>query len=118
MADPTFFAAARGLTVGEIGAAIGTHLAVGIDANKVITGVAPLDRAGPGDLSFIDNANYEADLALTHAGACLASRRFVARVPARVIAIESAAVHRDFARITRLLFPGALRAGSVCGSAG
>jgi UDP-3-O-[3-hydroxymyristoyl] glucosamine N-acyltransferase len=57
------------LTLGEIVARLGGE-AVG-EASAPFTGVATLDSAGPGDISFLANPRYRSKLATTRAGAVI-----------------------------------------------
>lgn len=70
--------------------------------DRVLTGVAPLDRAGPTDLSFCRGGRWLAALGATRAGAVLVDR---AAVPSGVVALR----HRDpryaYARAAATLVP-------------
>ena len=66
MAEPIFFKRNAGLTVGEIVALTGAVPHDGARLDRRVVDVAPLDRAGPGDLIFFDKAKFAADLATTH----------------------------------------------------
>jgi UDP-3-O-[3-hydroxymyristoyl] glucosamine N-acyltransferase len=57
------------LTAGEIAAAVGGTL-VG-DGSVTVQAVAPLDRAGPGDVSFLANAKYSPAFATSQAAVTL-----------------------------------------------
>lgn len=59
------------LTAADVAAAGGGTLSG--DAGARITGVAPLDRAGPTDVSFVAHARYAAAFAATRAGVVLLS---------------------------------------------
>jgi UDP-3-O-[3-hydroxymyristoyl] glucosamine N-acyltransferase len=48
--------ARAGFTLGQVAAALGATLEG--DAGVVVTGVAPLETAGPGDVSFVTDARY------------------------------------------------------------
>ena len=56
------------VTLGEIATAAGARLQGG-DAATVVVGVAPLHRAGPGQLSFLTHPRYRSYLATTQAAA-------------------------------------------------
>jgi UDP-3-O-[3-hydroxymyristoyl] glucosamine N-acyltransferase len=64
----------RGLTASEIVALTGGRL-VG-SGDQSITGIAPLERAGPGDLSFLASARYLPYLERAHAGLVLVAEAF------------------------------------------
>ncbi|MFO1183969.1 MAG: UDP-3-O-(3-hydroxymyristoyl)glucosamine N-acyltransferase [Bauldia sp.] len=118
MADPVFFVPSRPLTAAEIASTLGATLPPGADADRAITRLAPLDQAGPSDLSFMDNPRYAGELAGTHAGICLTAPRFLSAVPPRSVAIPSSRVHRDLAIVAGLLFPQALRPLAVTATVG
>jgi UDP-3-O-[3-hydroxymyristoyl] glucosamine N-acyltransferase len=84
------------LTLGELAAFLQAQ--VPGDQGRVITGVAPLDKAGPGDLSFFANAKYAGQLAETKAEAVLISPADQAKAPAGVALLVSKNPYRDFAR--------------------
>ncbi len=66
--------AAQGLTSGRIADLVNGRLVGRSDIN--IAGVAPLDRAGPGDLSFLASRSYLEQYRRTKAGAVLVAKRF------------------------------------------
>lgn len=83
-----------------------------------ITNVAPLETAGSGDLSYMDNAKYTAAASVTKAAVCLVSPRYASRLPATTITLVTPEPYRAYARILALLFPSALRPGSVVAGEG
>ncbi|MCC2111965.1 MAG: UDP-3-O-(3-hydroxymyristoyl)glucosamine N-acyltransferase [Hyphomicrobiales bacterium] len=118
MSDPVFFQPARNLTVGEIADLTGAALVRG-DAAQVITNVAPLDLAGPGDLTFLENSKYAAKLPTTTAGACLCASKYADRVPADTAVLVVNQPQRANAVVLATLFPTAMRlAGAYGDSAG
>ena len=52
------------------------------DPAAVVTGVATLEKAGPGQLSFFHNPLYHSQLLTTHATVVILSREYVAACPA------------------------------------
>ena len=69
-----------------------------------ITGVAPLDRAGPTDLSFLAHPRYVAYVDATKAGVLLVPPSLEARVGSRD-RIVVADVHRALAALLPRLYP-------------
>ncbi|HEX2126014.1 MAG TPA: UDP-3-O-(3-hydroxymyristoyl)glucosamine N-acyltransferase [Thermoleophilaceae bacterium] len=112
MAEPNFFPQARTLTLGQVAEMARAPLPEGVDGARELTGVAPLETAGPLELSYMDNPAYGAALAATRAGACLVSRRFAGKVPESTVAIVTPQPYRVFAEVTAALFPSAMRPGS------
>ena len=113
MTEPQFFKAKKGLTIGEIAALTGATLKNEGAADRVITNVAPLDRAGPRDLSFLEKGQFADAAARTRAGACLVSARLAARVPEHVVALQVRDAFRAYVTVSRALFPDALRPSSL-----
>jgi len=113
MTEPHFFKAKKGLTIGEIAALTGATLRNEGAADRVITNVAPLDRAGPRDLSFLEKGQYADAAAKTRAGACLVSARLAARVPEHVVALQVRDAFRAYVTVSRALFADALRPSSL-----
>ncbi|MBN9062344.1 MAG: UDP-3-O-(3-hydroxymyristoyl)glucosamine N-acyltransferase [Rhizobiales bacterium 65-9] len=118
MSDPFFFTSPVGLTLGRIIEATGARAADGVDLERMVTGVQPLDRGGPGDLVFLDNAKYAKDLARTRATACLVSPKHAAEAPAGVVALVTPQPYHAFARVLALMFPAAVRPQSLFGAVG
>jgi len=114
MTEPLFLRQTSGLTIGDIAALTGAEVPPGAPADRRILDVAPLDTAGPRDLTFIDNPKYAALLARTRAGACLAAERFAGEVPAGTVVLRSRAPYRALVAVARALFPEALRPSSLC----
>jgi UDP-3-O-[3-hydroxymyristoyl] glucosamine N-acyltransferase len=118
MTEPQFFKQTEGLTVSDIVALTGAKAPDGVYPDKRIVDVAPVDAAGPSDLTFADQAKYASQLARTRAAACFVSARLVPHVPAHVIALQTEAPYRALVAVARALFPGALRPSSFCGNDG
>lgn len=113
MTEPHFFKAKTGLTIGEIATLTGAVLKDGKASERIITNVAPLDRAGPRDLAFLDKGQYADAAAKTRAGACLVSARLIGRVPSHVVALQVRDPFRAYVTVSRALFPEALRPSSL-----
>ncbi len=118
MTDSSFFPQAGTLSLRQVVEMAGAQLPEGSDGEFVLTGVAPLESAGPGDLAYMDNAAYGAILSQTKAGVCLVTPRFAAKVPAGTIAIVTPLAYRVFAQAMALLFPSAMRPGSFFDATG
>ena len=118
MVEPAFFATPVPLTVGEIAALAGAKVADDGDAGRVVTGLAPLDAAGPGDLCFFENKRFADALAATKAAACLCIEAHAGLVPAGTVAILTPAPHRAFALAGLKLYPEAARPQPVTAGEG
>ena len=75
MAKIRFFPPGWTPTLSEIAALTGAGLAPGADPDRVVADVAPLDSAGPDDLTFLDNSKYVGQFETTRAGAAFVSAR-------------------------------------------
>jgi UDP-3-O-[3-hydroxymyristoyl] glucosamine N-acyltransferase len=82
MADPRFFRNAGPFTVSRLADLTGARLADGADPGRVITDVAPIESAGPDDLTFLHNRRYLRLFSVSGAGACLVYPAFAHRAPA------------------------------------
>ena len=118
MTDPIFTKLPVGLTAGDIAALTGATLSDPASVNLRLTNVAPLDRAGPRDLTFLENAKYALQLSKTGAGACLIAPRFLSHAPAGLVKLVTPDPFRSFVTISRKLFPDALRPASLFESDG
>lgn len=113
MTEPFYFEPARKLTVGEILRLTGAEARDGTPLDRPILNVATLDRAGPHDLTFLDNPKYAEQLGATRAGACLLAPRFEKNAPRDLAVLRAPEPYRAFVAITRELFPEALRPSSL-----
>jgi UDP-3-O-[3-hydroxymyristoyl] glucosamine N-acyltransferase len=100
--DPRFFART------------GPHtLAAVVDAARgeapprrlLLTGVAPLQTAGPDQVSFLDNKKYLSALEQTRAGAVIVRADLAASVPKDAVAIVSDQPYEGWARVAALFHP-------------
>lgn len=74
--------------------------------DRPLTGVAALDTAGPGDISFFHNPRYAGDLAATQAGAVLVPEDY-APLPGQTCAIRVANPSMAFAEVVACFAPPA-----------
>jgi len=73
MSDPRFFRRPTGLTLREIAELTGASPRGHAPLERRISDVAPLNRAGPADLAFLDGPRYAHQLDSTRAGICIVS---------------------------------------------
>jgi UDP-3-O-[3-hydroxymyristoyl] glucosamine N-acyltransferase len=73
--------------------------------DRVFDGVAPLQTAGPEQISFLDNRRYAALLDVTRAGAVIVHPDMQSRVPESAVAIVTAEPYSGWARVARLFHP-------------
>ncbi|MBI1722836.1 MAG: UDP-3-O-(3-hydroxymyristoyl)glucosamine N-acyltransferase [Gemmatimonadetes bacterium] len=99
------------LSAAEVAALVGGAL-VG-DGGVRVSAVAPLDRAGPGDLSFLTGGRYLASFRASRAGAVLCTREHQATEPGPVTRIVVDDPQRAMLRVVRVLYREAPRRTGV-----
>jgi UDP-3-O-[3-hydroxymyristoyl] glucosamine N-acyltransferase len=87
------------ISLGDLAAKLGCQLAG--DAERCITGVSTLDKAGPNELSFLANLKYAPKVSESNAGAILAAERLSNTKAAILI---SSNPYYDFARALALFY--------------
>jgi UDP-3-O-[3-hydroxymyristoyl] glucosamine N-acyltransferase len=113
MSDPLFFRHPSGLTLREIAELTGGSPRGCAPLERRISDVAPLDRAGPADLAFLDGRRYADQLDSTRAGICIVSERFADRAPPHVAVLVARQPYRAFVEAARALYPDAVRPSSL-----
>jgi UDP-3-O-[3-hydroxymyristoyl] glucosamine N-acyltransferase len=113
MNEPVFLRRSPGLALDEIAASTGATLALPAPHSRRIDNIAPLDRAGPFDLTFFESRNFLSAAATTHAGACLTTAALAKELPAGVAVLTVREPYRAFVMAARKLFPQALRPSSL-----
>jgi UDP-3-O-[3-hydroxymyristoyl] glucosamine N-acyltransferase len=113
MNEPIFLRQSAGLTLDEIASVTGAAIASRSPQTNRIVNIAPLDRAGPRDLAFLESRNFAAAAAATHAGACLTTEALAKELPNHVSVLIVREPYRAFVLVARELFPQALRPSSL-----
>jgi UDP-3-O-[3-hydroxymyristoyl] glucosamine N-acyltransferase len=106
MRDTRFIPAPPVLRLDEVARLVGAELTRG-DPAAQICGAAPLESAGAGDLTFLDNPKYLPQLGATRAGACLCQAKHAARVPGRVAILETSDPYLAYAAYLAHAYPSA-----------
>ena len=88
----------KSLTLGELAESLNCQLAG--DPSIVITGVSTIEKAGPGEVSFLANMKYAAKAKATSAGAVIAAEPLPG-VPATLVSENP---YHDFARALGLFY--------------
>jgi UDP-3-O-[3-hydroxymyristoyl] glucosamine N-acyltransferase len=118
MADPQFFSSQSSLTVGEIAALTKSEPRPGADLGRRIRNIAPIDLAGPDDLTFLDNVKFADELATTRAGAVLTTTRFEPKAPSTMNVLLSRRPYQAFVAVTREFYKESLFPTSPYGDKG
>jgi len=103
MADARFFTPAASATLQEIAALTGAALASG--GERIFTDVAPLDRAGASDISFLDNVKYLDQFAASQAGACFVRPKFATRAPQGMLLLVTEEPYYAYAQTAQRFYP-------------
>jgi UDP-3-O-[3-hydroxymyristoyl] glucosamine N-acyltransferase len=112
MADARFFTNRGPIPIGKLADICGVALPAGVDPGRLVRDVAPIDSAGPDELSFLDNSRYLDAFRATRAGVCLVAQKFAKHAPAGTIALVSDRPYRSYALAAQAFYPPpALRPG-------
>ncbi len=112
MADPRFFNNHGPIKLGELARISGAELGPNCDPEQPIDDVAPLDTAGPGELSFLDNPKYADAFRSSNAGACVVAAKLAGDAPSGMAVLLSDRPYRAYAHIARAFYPGASAAAA------
>jgi UDP-3-O-[3-hydroxymyristoyl] glucosamine N-acyltransferase len=100
--DARFFRRTGPHSIAAIAALLGAQAS---EPERLILGVAPLQTAGPQDVSFLDNRRYADLLAGTKAGAVILHPDFAARVPQGTVALVTPEPYLGWAKVSALFHP-------------
>lgn len=100
--DPRFYARSGPHPLEMVAAAAG---GVTPAEERLLYGVAPLQSAGPQEVSFLDNRRYLTALQRTRAGAVIVHPELAKHVPSGVAAICTPKPYQGWARVAALFHP-------------
>lgn len=113
MADPRFFTRQPPKTLADLAAASGGKLGDGTDGTMRIEDVAPLDQAGAGQISFLDNIRYKDSFTQSKAAACIVSEAMAVHAPKGMGLIISKNPYKSYALIAQDFYPDAYPAADI-----
>ena len=105
MADPRFFQKQPSKSLTDLAAIAGGTLAGNISASTMIDDVAPLDQAGPTQLSFLDNVRYKDSFLTTKAGVVIVSEQTASFAPPSMALIVSPNPYKSYALVAQAFYP-------------
>ncbi len=108
-----FFSRAANLSVADIIALTGAEPPEGTDLSRRLTGIAPIDKAEAGDLSFVSETKFAGLLQSTRAGAVLTTAHFAQAAPQRLTVLCVRKPYDAFVGVARKIYSGALRPTSM-----
>ena len=105
MTDPRFFSRSAPLSIEAVVEITGATLMSEAETYPKIKDVRPIETAGLGDLTFVENRKYVDLLAKTRASACFISSVLVDRAPPDLILLITDHPRRCFAKIANIMYP-------------
>ena len=105
MADPRFFDRAGPFSLADLAALSGARLVSPADADHRFNDVAPVETAGPEDVTFLDNYKYLDAFVCSRAGAAFVGERLIDRAPAGMALLVTAEPYKAFARAAQAFYP-------------
>jgi len=117
MTDPVFFNPVGRLTLADVARITGGEVIRG-DRDLSFGRIAPLDQAGPGDLSFLDNPRYIDVFRQTKAAIVICASAHVADAPSDAAVVVARQPYRAMALVMQALFPDAFRLKGAYGENG
>lgn len=118
MLHPGFFENMGPFPAAELARATESELAAGADGARAIADVRALSDAGAGDVSFLDNRKYLAQLEQTAAGFVFVQPVFAPRVPQHAAALVTKVPYRAFALALQKFYPDAMQPKAATGPSG
>jgi UDP-3-O-[3-hydroxymyristoyl] glucosamine N-acyltransferase len=107
MADPRFFERAGPFTLETLAELCGARLLRPEEGGRLCRDVAPLETAGPEDLSFLENRKYLRAFINSRAGAAIADERAAASAPPGMAVLLSPEPYKAYARAAQAFYPPA-----------
>lgn len=105
MADPRFFERAGPFTLDTLSALSGARLVRPADAMRLCRDVAPLETAGPDDVSFLENRKYIEAFACSRAGAAFVDEKAAERAPPGMALLVSKEPYKAYALAAQAFYP-------------
>jgi UDP-3-O-[3-hydroxymyristoyl] glucosamine N-acyltransferase len=105
MADPRFFARAGPFTLAALSRLSGTKLLRREDGERQYSDVAPLETAGPDDVSFLENRKYIEAFLHSRAGAAFVDEKTAERAPPGMALLVGKEPYKSFALAAQAFYP-------------
>jgi UDP-3-O-[3-hydroxymyristoyl] glucosamine N-acyltransferase len=107
MVDSRFFDRAGPHSLAALAELSGARLLDPADGGRLIDDVAPLETAGPNDVTFLDNRKYTDTFARSCAGAAFVDERAVDKAPRGMALLVTREPYKAFARAAQVFYPDA-----------
>lgn len=105
MADPRFFDRAGPFTLDALSQLSGARLLPPEEGGRLCSDVAPLETAGPEDVSFLENRKYLEVFLRSRAGAAFVDEKTAERAPAGMALLISKEPYRAYALTAQAFYP-------------
>ncbi len=105
MPDPRFFDRSGPFSLEALAGLSGARLQNPSDGERLIGDVAPLESAGPEDVTFLDNRKYLDAFSRSGAGAAFIDQRLADRAPAGMALLVTREPYKAFARAAQAFYP-------------
>jgi UDP-3-O-[3-hydroxymyristoyl] glucosamine N-acyltransferase len=105
MADPRFFERAGPFTLAVLAQLSGARLLQPEEKGREYSDVAPLETAGPEDVSFLENRRYLDAFLHSRAGAVFVDEKAAARAPPGMALLVSKEPYKAYALTARAFYP-------------
>jgi len=107
MADRRFFDRAGPFALDALCDLSGARLLEREDGGRLFSDVAPLERAGPQDVSFLENRKYIDAFVRSHAGAAFVDEKTAARAPRGMALLVAEEPYKAYALAAQAFYPAA-----------
>ncbi len=105
MADPRFFERAGPFTLTALAALSGATLVDEAAGGRLMVDVAPLETAGPDEVTFLDNRKYLEALGRSRGGAAFVAKDLAGRAPAGMAVLVSGQPYKAYALAAQAFYP-------------
>jgi UDP-3-O-[3-hydroxymyristoyl] glucosamine N-acyltransferase len=105
MADRRFFDRAGPFTLDALSALSGAELLRAKDGARIVSDVAPLEIAGPEDVSFLENRKYIGAFVRSRAGAAFVDDKAVERAPPGMALLVCKMPYKAYALAAQAFYP-------------
>jgi UDP-3-O-[3-hydroxymyristoyl] glucosamine N-acyltransferase len=107
MADPRFFSRAGPFALDDLAHIAGARLLRAEHAARLFNDVAPLETAGPDELSFLENRKYLPAFRASRAGAAVVEEAVASQAPAGMALLLSSEPYKAYALLAQAFYPEA-----------
>ncbi len=105
MTDPRFFDVSGPFSLKQLADISLAGIDASANPDSVFTNVAPLNVAGAGDVSFLDNRHYLDDFSKSGAGACIVRPELACKAPDGMNLLLTDEPYRGYAMIAQAFYP-------------